>query len=463
MTNPAASPTGRWHGFLHHEGDAYRIVLTLEHAGDGWLTAKLDSPDQGDLNMAVEHLIWQKGQLAGDVPAWPASLALTLQPNGALSGVVRGDWVWGSLTLRCEDTTFDRYEIPRLANDSQPAPLGGLSTPETMDDGWAVAPLAEAELHPEPLARLIQAILDEELPQAHSVLVARHGRLVVEEYFYGHHRLAKHCLQSATKSITSVLVGIALDQRLIAGLDTPVWTLFPERTTSRWVKHRYPITLWHVLTMQAGLAWNEELPYTDPRNDNTAMNLSGDWIGYVLDRELVGLPGQRYQYVSGLSLLLGAIIRNVSGLPVDGFARDWLFRPLGIEAFTWTRAPDGMHHTGGGLFLRPRDALKIGQIMMDGGMWQGQRVVSESWARDSVRKHTPLGDYDYGYQWHLRTLETPGEPVEAFCAAGYGGQWIFGVPALDMVTVFTAGAYGGDSKPIEKMEKYVLRSAIHDA
>jgi CubicO group peptidase (beta-lactamase class C family) len=190
------------------------------------------------------------------------------------------------------------------------------------------------------------------------------------------------------------------------------------------------------------------------------MNRSDDWVGYVLDRGVAGAPGEEYAYNSGLSILLGAIIECATGLHVDEFAEEYLFKPLGIHDYRWFTAPDGTCHTGGGLSLRPRDAAKIGTMMLQGGAWQSQRILSEGWVRESTRQHTKPGDYPYGYQWHLHTFSVNDTAVKSFCAAGYGGQWLFMVPALDMAVVFTAGAYGGDSKPYEKMEKHILPAAL---
>jgi CubicO group peptidase (beta-lactamase class C family) len=254
------------------------------------------------------------------------------------------------------------------------------------------------------------------------------------------------------------VLGLAVDRGLIRGVHQPVYTLFPERRGYRWIDERYDITLYHVLTMTAALDWNETLPYTDPRNDNTAMNMSDDWVGYVLNKGVAGAHGEKYAYTSGLSILLGAIVKNATGLYVDEFAAEHLFEPLGITDYRWSAAPDGTRHTGGGLSLRPRDAAKIGAMMLNGGVWRGQQILSEEWARESTRQHTRLGDYPYGYQWHRHTF---GAGMESFCAAGYGGQWWFMFPALDLAVIFTAGAYGGDSKPYEKVEKYILPAVLN--
>jgi CubicO group peptidase (beta-lactamase class C family) len=463
VTGEDAAVAGAWFGYFPHMGEPFRVQLTVQAGAAGGLAATVDSPDQGDLGLAVENLRWHAGRLTGDAPGWPGAFDLTLRPDGVLAGHLLGPWQSGPLALYRDHPDRPRYETPRLDERGEPVRRYEYRQPADCDDGWQTATPEQVGLDPEPLAGLMQAILAGRYPQAHSVVVVRRGRLVAEEYFYGQRRRKKHCLQSATKSVTAILVGIAVDQGLIPGVQVPIYELFPERRSLRWIAARYAITLWHVLTMQAGLAWNEEAPYGDPANDNTGMNLSDDWIGYVLDRGIAGPPGERYQYVSGLTILLGGIIRNATGMYVDEYAERCLFAPLGIRDYGWTRAPDGTRHTGGGLFLRPRDAAKIGQMMLDRGRWQGRRVVSEQWVTESTRQQTRPGDYAYGYQWHLRRCQVGGRAIEAFCAAGYGGQWIFCLPALDMVVVFNAGCYGGDSRPEEKLTEYVLPAAIRAA
>jgi CubicO group peptidase (beta-lactamase class C family) len=454
---------GAWFGYFPHLGEPFRVQLAVRADADGAWAATVDSPDQGDLGLAVENLRWQAGRLTGDVPGWPAAFDLALRPDGVLAGHLLGPWQSGPLALYRDHPDRPRNETSRLDAWGEPVREYAYRQPPACDDGWQTAAPEQVGLDPEPLTGLMQAILDGRYPQAHSVLIARRGRLVVEEYFYGHSRRKKHSIQSATKSVTSILVGIAVDQGLIPGVQVPVYELFAERRGCRWIDRRYDITLWHLLTMQAGLAWNEEAPYGDPANDNTGMNLSDDWIGYVLNREIAGPPGERYHYVSGLTILLGGIVRNAAGLYVDEYAERHLFGPLGIVDYGWIRAPDGTRHTGGGLFLRPRDAAKIGQMMLDGGRWQGRPVVSEGWVREATRQQTRPDGYAYGYQWHLRRYAIGGRTIETFCAAGYGGQWIFCLPALEMVVVFNAGCYGGDSRPEEKLREYVIPAAIRAA
>jgi CubicO group peptidase (beta-lactamase class C family) len=308
---------------------------------------------------------------------------------------------------------------------------------------------------------MMSAMLAGQYPLVHSMLLVKEGRLVFEEYFYGQDRDQKHTMASVTKSITSILFGIALEQGKIESLDQKVYTYFPQYSGTRWIDQQYDITLRHVLSMTAGLEWNEKIPYTDPRNDNTAMNASDDWLRYIFDREMTGVPGKKYEYNSGLSFLLGEVIREATGENADRFAKKYLFEPLGIREVTWRTNAQGLCDTGGGLFLRPRDAARISQVMLDGGRWQGHQIVPGEWVRESTSQQTRPNDYAYGYQWHLKRFTLMNTALGCIQAAGFGGQFLMLFPALALVVLFTAGDYNGDGgRPYIRLEKYILPAVL---
>jgi CubicO group peptidase (beta-lactamase class C family) len=329
--------------------------------------------------------------------------------------------------------------------------------PVETGDGWKTADLEDVQIDREGIERLFGEVLRGEHGKIDAVLVARNGRLVLEEYFDGYHEHARHALYSVTKSVTSLLVGIALDQGLIDSVREPVYRLFPDRGGTRWVDERYDIALENALSMSAGVEWDETVrPLDDPANDvSHLLRRSEDAVGYVLDKRQFEPPGLRWNYNSGLTVLLGAAVRNVSGLAPDTFAERYLFDPLGIETQRWLRQHDGAVHTSGGLLLRPRDMAKIGQLMLDGGRWAGRRIVSREWVEASVRAHVRYGGRGYGYQWYSgRTLVGETE-VKAFWAWGYGGQFIFVAPRLELVAVFT-------SRPVDTVGHYMKEPGLYE-
>ena len=193
----------------------------------------------------------------------------------------------------------------------------------------------------------------------------------------------KHDIRSASKSVVSLLFGIALDRKLIPGLDEPVFNYFPEYADLR-TPDKARITLRHLLTMSSGLAWDENLPYTDPNNSEAAMLRSGDRWRFALQPRLLVAPGSEWNYSGGCTELLGAVLRKASGKPIEAFAEEALFAPLGISDFNWVRYPDNIPAAASGLQLRPRDLAKVGQLVLQRGRWDGKPIVSEPWITEAT-------------------------------------------------------------------------------
>jgi CubicO group peptidase (beta-lactamase class C family) len=453
---------GEWQGFLEERGDRYRIVMHIDSAENERARVSLDLPDHGALGIALQDISLKDHVLNGKLLAVPTPLRGVFDEDcTSMDGRIRlfGDEI--SFTLRKDDPAFLKYKFPRLAEDNTPQTEYTYCTPDRLKDGWEVASLQGEDINGEKIDEMMSATLDGQYPLVHSMLLVKDGRLVFEEYCYGQDREQKHTMASVTKSITSILFGIALDQGKIESLDQEIYTFFPKYKGTHWIDQQYDITLRHVLSMTAGLDWNEKLPYTDPRNDNTAMNASDDWLGYILDREMVGVPGEKYEYNSGLSFLLGEVIKQAAGENASQFAEKYLFEPLGISEYTWRVNAQGLCDTGGGLFLRPRDAAKISRMMLDGGRWQGRQIVPEEWVRESTRQQTRPNDYAYGYQWHLKRFTVMNTALRCIQAAGYGGQFLMLFPALDLVVLFTAGDYNGDGgRPYIRLETYILLAVL---
>ena len=219
--------------------------------------------------------------------------------------------------------------------------------------------------------------------------------------------------------------------------------------------------------MTAGLAWNDwDYPDTDPRSTSQAMIRSDDWIKFVLERKLVDTPGKNFVYSNGLTMLLGEILRNTTGMDADKFAEQYLFDPLGISDFSWQKLPDGTVITAWGLKLRPRDMAKIGYMMLKDGKWMGKQIVSSSWVKESTKAQIEgdilLGS-GYGYQWWRGRTFINKKNIETFYAAGKGGQYIFLCPALDLVTVFTSKPEDhsmGELKPQIIMVNYIIPAML---
>jgi CubicO group peptidase (beta-lactamase class C family) len=330
--------------------------------------------------------------------------------------------------------------------------------PSSIDDGWMTASPDSVGMDG---ARLcgIAARLEQRATSVHSVVVARHGRLVFEQYFSGYDQpwgqpegqheftaTTKHDMRSASKSVVSLLVGIAIDRKLIAGVEEPVLKFFPDHQVvkqSGWEA----ITLRHLLTMSSGMKWDEARAWTDPKNDEPHLTFEADPIGYVLAKPVAAPPDALWTYNGGGTELLGNILERVSGKPLEAFAREVLFQPLGISDLEWKAYKNGKIAAAAGLRLRPRDAAKIGQLLLNRGRWNGRKIISADWIAQSITpRFQAIGNFGstlfYGYQWWMGRSLAGDKEIKWIGAFGWGGQRIFIVPELDLVMMTTAAQYG---------------------
>ncbi|WP_119303416.1 serine hydrolase domain-containing protein [Dongia deserti] len=225
-----------------------------------------------------------------------------------------------------------------------------------------------------------------------------------------------------TKSVTSLLVGIAIDRGWLGSLEESVFTFFPEHADLR-TPEKERISLSHLLTMSTGWAWNEDLPYRDPQNSERLMTDAPDRCRYVLEQPLIRPPGRTYNYNGGATALLAEILCRASGRPIDILARQELFDPLGISDVEWIRYGDGTPVAASGLRMRPRDLLKIGQLVLWKGTWQDGQIVRRSWIEESTAPHiNGEGLFFYGYQWWLGRSLVNRQEVKWVSGTGWGGQ-----------------------------------------
>lgn len=249
-----------------------------------------------------------------------------------------------------------------------------------------------------------------------------------------------HTMQSVSKSVTSALIGIAIGQGEIPGPDVEVSRYFKDLKHVDSDPRRQAIKLRDLLTMTAGIAWDEStVTYTDPKNSCAAMEQSDDWISYVLDQPMATTPGQDFVYNSGATVMLDQVLWKATGKHADDYAVEHLFGPLGIEDFYWKTTPTGIIDTEGGLYLAPRDLAKFGYLYLHDGLWEGKRILPEGWVSSTVTPAVDVSesnDWKYGFQWWLLPYEE-GENTYAYTGLGYGGQRLLVVPEHDLVAVFT--------------------------
>jgi CubicO group peptidase (beta-lactamase class C family) len=274
--------------------------------------------------------------------------------------------------------------------------MSGDITPAKLNDGWPVAAPEQQGIDGPILSGIGPRFAAWDKACAHAVVVARHGTLVYEHYFTSEDwrwneplgavafdATVKHDVRSITKSVTSLLVGVALDHGWITDINTPVVTYFPEHGDLR-TPEKERITRAHLLTMSAGLAWDESVPWTSATNNEHLMDEASDPYRYVLEQPVAAPPGQLYNYCGGAPTLLQGVVQKTSGKALDILAREALLEPLDITDAEWTRFPNGDVRGYGGLRLRARDLVKIGQLVLNHGIWQGRQIIPAEWIEEST-------------------------------------------------------------------------------
>lgn len=311
-----------------------------------------------------------------------------------------------------------------------------------------------------------------ELPGLHGAIVDLGDRRLAEVYFDGadeswgrptgvrrHGADTLHDLRSVTKSIVGLLYGIALAEGKVPPPDAPLYAQFPEYADLLRQPGRDRILVGHALSMQMGLDWNEDLPYSDPRNSEIAMERAPDRYRYVLEQPVREPPGRTWIYSGGAVALIGKLIADGTGMPLDAYARAVLFEPLGITALEWAAGADGVPSAASGLRLTLPDLAKIGMMVARDGDYRGRRIVPAAWLERSLTPRAAVNDFTrYGYLWYLAGSEIRGVAI----AVGNGGQRLTVQPGVDLVVASFAGRYD-DPESWRTSYKVVTDFAVPEA
>jgi CubicO group peptidase (beta-lactamase class C family) len=357
--------------------------------------------------------------------------------------------------------------ISTRAQDASPS-----LSPRQSDDGWARATAGSAGLSTARLQAMETAIRDGDFKKIGSILIARRGKLVYEAYFDGSDASAFRDTRSATKSVTDMLVGMAIDKGLLPGVDATILSFFPDKQPLQNPDPRKAkITVEDFLTMSSLLECDDWNDFS--RGNEERMYVIEDWIQFTLDLPIKGFPswvkkpkdapyGRSFSYCTAGATTLGGVLERATKTPVPEFATKNLFAPLGIQKVDWKFSPLGLAQTGGGLGLQSRDLLKLGQLYLSGGVWNGSRIVSERWVKASTQPHARIDDQtEYGYFWWLKNFKSGEKSYAAFFMSGNGGNKVAVFPELDMVAVLTSTNYStrGMHEQTEKLlTDYILAS-----
>ena len=310
--------------------------------------------------------------------------------------------------------------------------------PEKLQDGWSVRDLRKEKADFQKINHEMELLVGNPWALMHSLLVFRHGRLILEKYFNGYTAASHQSLFSCTKSVFSTVYGIAQDQGLLS-LDQKLYDLYPgQRSKAGWDSKKDPITIGNLLDMTSGLDCDDTGTVTTMCA--AAMERSTDWLGFCFALPMAHPVGTTWMYNGCCLTLVSNLIAQKSGMSFPDFAKKNLLGPLGIED-SWVTGPGGLNRVDYGLSWTARDMGKLGQLYLNHGMWKGKKIISEEWIKDATTTHAPPGQAfggNYGYLWYVMNLSWQGKPISVFKASGYQGQDIFVSPDMDLVCVMTA-------------------------
>jgi len=451
-------------GVLRPLANPFTLYLRVFRGEDGVLMAAFRNPEQHSHGPAMQYRVAQDGSsvhfTAGADPAKP-DYRLEAKYLGPTQRI-RIDWPDAGGEIELVRRT------PQEAANFFPRPPGSppyvYREPPVSVDGWETARAGDLGLDEAAITRMLQSIIDGD-PAArrpsliHSLLIAYRGKLVLDEYFFGFERDQPHDLRSAGKTFSSVLLGAAIKDGVKIGPDTKIAAVMSSRAPfANPDPRKSQVTLAHLLTHSAGLACDDN-DDASPGNEGTMQSQTGqqDWWKYTLDLPMAHEPGKRYAYCSANINLVGGALTTATGTWLPQLFEQKVAVPLQFREWHWNLTPNDEGYLGGGAFLRPRDLLKVGQVYLDGGVWQGKRIVSTAWVKQSTTPRIRISpettglsaeafqnSYSEGQDalaWHHNGLRAGERLYTAYAATGNGGQLLYVVPELELVAVFTGGNY----------------------
>ncbi|HYC94054.1 MAG TPA: serine hydrolase [Thermoanaerobaculia bacterium] len=454
-----ADGPNRWRGEIVPFDDTFTFYLMLREQPDGSFSALLRNPDRDEGGMrGAERLtldgsavkLTGKGRdvATGTYDAERDVLTLNFPSRG------------GSYDFRRDDAESGFY--PRGAKPARYV----YRPPLARDDGWPVGTLEEADLDRAAIEKFIQWIVDTPseaytAPVIEGVLIARHGKLVLEEYFYGRHRDELHETRSAAKSLTATVIGAAMHAGAPLSLSSPVYQVmhggaFPPDLEPR----KRAMTLEHLLTMSAGYFCDDTNPDA-PGNENFMIDEAEepDTYRFTLAVPMATAPGEKSVYCSSQPNLALGMLNRATGEPVLETFDRLVARPMKIRHYGWWLERAGHPYGGGGVQLYPRDFMKLGQLMLNGGTWEGRRILSRDFVTRASSPLYDLRELKYGYLWWVRDYPYRDRTVRVYYAAGAGGQSTIVVPELDLV-IATYGASYSSGKATHAISRDLARDHI---
>ncbi|MGL5234779.1 MAG: serine hydrolase domain-containing protein [Empedobacter falsenii] len=331
---------------------------------------------------------------------------------------------------------------------------------------------AEAQIKNNMLDSLTTDLAQGKYNNIDGIILSQNGRVFYEKYFNNYHKDSLHDSRSAFKSITSLLVGIAIDKGYIRNVQQKVYPFFNNyKPSTNWDERKNNMTIQHLLEMKSGYDCEE---WNGSKDCESEMEKSKDWVQFSLDLPLAERPGEKWSYTSVNTMILSGILSKVSKMTVTEFANKFLFQPLGITNYRWTKDLSGQEMTAGSFYVLPKDFLKIGELVLNNGKYKDQPIVSNTWITKSTKAKIEIEDFSnvkisktnlaipqstyYGYGWYNEKIKTDKYNYDLVFASGNGGQYIMIIKELNLVAIFTGNSYNSSKSklPFEILIKYIL-------
>ncbi|HEX5709233.1 MAG TPA: serine hydrolase [Pyrinomonadaceae bacterium] len=455
---PYASPVtltknGRdtWRGEVTPLDSAITLYLSVKAKDDGAVSAFLKNPER--------NIGWVGGYRIDGIEFDGSTAKLSSKGKRVVEGKYDAQREVLSIYFPYRGGTFDfrRVRAEEASNfypRGRPSATYVYAPPPASDDGWPTASLEDVGISRELVEKFIRMVIDTPIesvhsPEVHGVLIARHGKLVLEEYFHGEHRDKPHDTRSASKSLTATLIGAAMNAGVPLKASSPVYQVinggaFPPGLEPR----KRALTLEHLLTMSSGLDCDDS-DDNSPGREDYMVDESGatDYYKYTMALKMIREPGERAVYCSVQPNLAGGVLKHAAGRSIPELMQDLLARPLQIKRYYLGITPNGDTYMGGGARLLPRDFMKLAQLHLNGGTWNGRRVLTREWVERSTAplyKFSEKSRASYGYLWWVFDYPYKGRTVRAYFASGNGWQHAIAIPELDLVIGFYGGNYGDD-------------------
>lgn len=438
-----SATNGRWRGTIEPLDERWSVYLLIQRQEDGSLRGYFRNPEMNWRGGASVFRVVRDGSTLRFLDVKSAKPLNGAVYDSAARQIVMDFGRQVVLTPRTRNQAVGFYpRTPRPVRYAyrEPLPRAG--------DGWTPARAADVGLNEANLVAFVDTIegvnpVGVNAPAIQSLLVARHGKLVLEEYFGGFDAMRPHELRSASKAFTSVMLGVAMRAGDAISPETPVYSMFAgtEPLVAK-DPDRSRMTVGNLLTHSSGLACddNDDASLGNEERLQT-QSAQPDWYRYALELPLLHAPGTVYAYCSaGINLAAGMIARATKTWLPEFFDRT-IAQPLQIDHYSVNLTPEGDMYGGGGVYMRPRDFLKFGQLYLDGGVWNGKRIVDKSWVTRSTAHQITNPNGSDGFAWHRFVLKADGREYQEYEASGNGGQYLMVIPELDLVVVITAANY----------------------